>query len=434
MSDKMEKNQDDTEGFDFIREKIKEKPINKKKILIGLLINLIFAIVFGIVSCAAFVLAKPYFNKVLSKNENPTINIPEDEQEVAIEETPDEVVEEEVSEPEQPDPVVVTKPLEIDDYLNLESNIYDIGFEANKSIVTVLSLRDEQDMLNTTYENANKSSGIIISADQELIVVTGKDTLEDANNIIVSFSNGESVKANLRKVDLETGIAILAIPLDGISEAAKETYKAATLGNSYSVRQGTPVIALGNFNGNINAIAAGNVIASSGVLTVTDIDFTMLATNIQGSGQAGGVIINFQGEVIGIFLKDYSSSGGQSTVTALSISELKGILERLSNNQEIPHIGMLLNTVTSEAEQQYNLPKGVYVSDIITDTPAMNSGIQRGDIIIKFNDKEIVTTNDFEEQLFACSIGEEVELTVARRTGEDEFEEIECNTMVDVLK
>lgn len=432
MSDRIEKNEDDSEGFDFIREKIKEKPINKKKILIGLCVNLIFAIVFGIAACASFVLAKPYFNKVFTKNENPTINIPEDDQVVAVEEeTPDQVIQEEPAEPEQ---VVVTKPVELSDYLNLESEIYDIGREANKSIVTVIAQSSELDLLNSSFANESITSGLIISADQELVILTEKTVVQGIDSIFVTFSNGQNAKASIRKMDANTGIAVLTVPLGEVPEEAKETYKAATLGNSYVIRQGTPILALGSFSGYSDAIARGNVTASTGMIATTDVDFTVLSTDIVGTGQAGGVLINLQGEVIGLFLKEHSGSDGQSTIAAISISELKGIIERLSNDQDIPHLGLELNTVTDAAADQYSLPMGVYVLDIITDSPAMTSGIQRGDVIIKFNDKDIVTTNDYEEALFDCSLEEEVKITVKRSSGESGYENIECNATVNVLK
>lgn len=425
MPDKLKQNQEAKEEFGFIREKIKEEPLNKKKILMKLGWNAILAVVFGLVACATFVLAKPHLNKYLAQTENPTIEIPEDEQEAESEE--------ETSKTEKVY-ITNTKPLEISDYENLQSEIYDIGTEANKSIVTVTGQTNDIDLFNDTYQNERKTSGLIITDNgQELLVLTDRSTIEEVESIVVTFINGESVPAQLKKYDTITGIAILSIPLDTISEEAKSAYKGAVLGNSYVIRQGTAVLALGNFSGYNYAIAQGNVTSSSGTASAVDMEFTVLATNIPASSHGSGVLINLKGEVIGLILKDFSGIAGESTLTALSISELKDIIERLSNNENIPYLGISGTTVTDEDIEKYKLPKGVFVSSVEIDSPAMAAGIKRGDIIIEFNGKEIFTTNDYEKALLDCSVEGNAKITVMR-LGAEKYTEIVCNAEVNVLQ
>ncbi|RDU24582.1 S1C family serine protease [Anaerosacchariphilus polymeriproducens] len=433
MSDKIEKNQDDTEGFDFIREKIKEKPINRKKVLIGFGLNLIFAIVFGLVACTTFLLAKPYINKLINKTENPTISIPQDKMDDEItEETPDQT-EQEKSVPEQ---VIITntQQLQTVDYENLQSEIYDIGAEANRSVVTVTGLRKETDLFDAAYQNEFKTTGVIIAVNQhEILIVTDKSIVENIDSIIVTFSNDKCVNAEIKKYDTTLGITVLRVPMEKISEEVKEGIKAATLGNSYVVRQGTTVMAVGNFCGTTHAIAQGNVTASSGKVSVVDANLTVLSTNIPGDSKSSGVLINMKGEVIGLILKNYSALNSGNTTAAVSISDLKAYIECLSNGQDVPRLGISALTVSEEAEHQYQVTKGVYVSDVALDSPSMIAGVQRGDVIIKFNGEKILNMNHYKEALFKCPLEGQAKITVMRY-GPEGSTQIECNAIVKALK
>lgn len=433
MSDKIEKNQNDTEGYDFIREKIKEKPINKKKVLIGFGLNLIFAVVFGLVACTTFILAKPYLNKLLTKAENPTISIPQDKiDEVEPEETPDQI-EQKKSVPEQ---VIITntQQLQTVDYENLQSEIYDIGAEANKSVVTVTGLRKQTDLFDAAYQNEFKTTGVIVAVNQqEVLILTDKSIVENIDSIIVTFSNDKCANAEIKKYDAILGITVLKIPMEKISEEVKKGLKAATLGNSYVVRQGTTVMALGNFCGTTHAIAQGSITASSGKVSVLDANLTVLSTNIPGDSKTSGVLINMKGEVIGLIFKNYSAIASGNTVAAVSISDLKAYIECLSNAQDIPRLGISATTVSEEAEYQYQVTKGVYVSDVALDSPAMKAGIQRGDVIIKFNGEKIINMNHYKEALLKCSLEGQAKITVMRY-GPEGSTQIQCNAIVNAIK
>ncbi len=95
-----------------------------------------------------------------------------------------------------------------------------------------------------------------------------------------------------------------------------------------------------------------------------------------GSKNGSGALINLNGEVIGLVTQGYSSEGDQNTLTAISISELKPVIEMLSNNKDIPYIGLEITTVTNTIAKENDIPKGVYIKDVKMDSPAMAAGLQ----------------------------------------------------------
>ena len=102
-----------------------------------------------------------------------------------------------------------------------------------------------------------------------------------------------------------------------------------------------------------------------------------------------GALVNVDGEIIGIVMQGYSSAGDENTLTAISISELKALIEMLSNGQDIPYIGLEVTTVTAAIEREYEIPKGAYIKDVCMDSPAMAAGLQNGDVITEIDGDEI---------------------------------------------
>ena len=128
-----------------------------------------------------------------------------------------------------------------------------------------------------------------------------------------------------------------------------------------------------------------------------------------GSKNGSGALINLNGEVIGLVTQGYSSEGDQNTLTAISISELKPVIEMLSNNKDIPYIGLEITTVTNTIAKENDIPKGVYIKEVKMDSPAMAAGLQ------------------------SLTPGDVAEVTIQRQ-GNDGYTEIKCPVTVSVLQ
>ena len=218
----MKQKEQNEQEFAFIKEKIKDKPINKRRLLIHAGFNLLCAVVFGVVACFVFVLLKPYLEEWLYPKEESTISIPKDDAPQEGEEDGEEEEEEKKEPPPQPESqtVVVQEELEIEDYQKLQDKLYNIGKQANKSVVTVTGVTSGMDWFNTPYENENRAAGVIIgNSGQELLILTEKKVIVDAQEINITFIDGTMASASLKKYDGNTGIAIISVPLEDIPEA-----------------------------------------------------------------------------------------------------------------------------------------------------------------------------------------------------------------------
>lgn len=448
--------------FSFIKEKIKDKPINKRRLMYKILWVIFGGILFGLIASLTFVVAKPKFEKMTEPQPDTTITIPKDqldqsdeasqtgeENEQSEEDTsqrPDDQTQQPGKEDEEggasgeqpmlPETVYVEKELEVKDFQILQNKLYAIGKKANRSVVTVTGVTSNTDWFDSAYERESQASGIIIANNgQELLILTEKKVIANAEAISITFMNDDVVTAALKKYDANTGIAIISVNLEEISEETMGKIDIATLGNSLAVTQGTAVLAIGSPLGSTYSILTGTITSSGNTVSTWDSTYTIFTTDIMGSTQGSGVLINLDGEVVGLVMQDFSSVGDQNTITALSISQVKEIIEDLSNGKAIPYLGLKLSTVTDEIAKEYGIPNGVYIKNVETDvpSPAMNAGLQEADVIIAMNGEEVMTVEEYTEMLLSLSPEQSVKIKVLRQSGE-EYVEMEFTATVGVLQ
>lgn len=421
-----EKKQD---KYEFISEKIKEKPINKRKILFFSVFMIGMAVMFGIVASFVFTVCQPKMEEMLHPREDASIFIPKDEPQA---ETEEKSTETEETETEQP-PEIIYEELTLADFQQLQSQMYAVGKEANKSIVTVTGVKSNTDWFNNAYESKGQGSGIIIAdSGEELLILTEKKVIADVQSVYVTFVNDVSVEAAIKKYDGNTGITVLSVLAEEIDAETKNAISVAVLGNSLGVTQGTLALAVGSPLGTNYSILTGNITSSSNTISTVDANYSIFTTDIVGSKSGSGVLINLKGEVIGFVTQGYSSDGEQNTLTAISISELKPVIEMLSNDKDIPYIGLEIKTVTNTIAKENDIPKGVYIKDVKMDSPAMAAGLQRGDVITEIDGEAVVSADSYETKLLSLIPGNMVAVTVQRQVN-DGYTEIECQVNVSVL-
>lgn len=425
----------DNDKFSFINEKIKEKPLNKRRLLLhtGYIVGV--AVVFGVVASLTFAFLQPKFSEMLYPKQEPVVTIPKDD--IADTEATEQVSTEttEQAEPETEVPIVQEpREFEIADFQNLQNELYAVGREANKFVVTVTGVKSDTDWFNNAYESKGQASGIIIADNgQELLILTERKVISGAEEIFVTFINDVSVEASMKKYDGNTGIAVLSVPREDVDEATMNAIAIAELGNSLVTPQGMIAIAVGSPLGTTYSVLTGSITSTTNSISTVDNNYTVFTTDIVGSTKGSGVIINVSGQVIGLVMQDYSSDGDQNTLTAISISELKTLIEMLSNNQDIPYIGLELTTVTNDIANEYDIPKGAYIKEVKMDSPAMAAGLQKGDVITKMGGEAIYTVDSYESKLLELKPDERVKIVVERQSAGG-YKEIICAVDVSVLQ
>lgn len=423
----------DNDKFSFINEKIKEKPLNKRRLLLHAGYIAGVAVVFGLVASLIFAFFQPIFSQMMYLEQEPVVTIPKDDirETETTEQTSTEILEQ--PEPEQP---VAPEPreFEITDFQNLQNELYAVGREANKFVVTVTGVKSDTDWFNNAYESKGQASGVIIADNgQELLILTERKVISGAEEIFVTFINDVAVEASMKKYDGNTGIAVLSVPREEVDEATMNAIAVAELGNSLVIPQGMIAIAVGSPLGTNYSILTGNITSTTNSISTVDANYTVFTTDIVGSTKGSGVLINASGQVIGLVMQDYSSDGDQNTLTAISISELKTLIEMLSNNQDIPYIGLELTTVTNDIANEYDIPKGAYIKEVKMDSPAMAAGLQKGDVITKMGGEAIYTVDGYESKLLQLKPDERVKIVVERQSAGG-YKEITCVVDVSVLQ
>lgn len=398
------------------------------------------AVIFGLIACFTFLVLEPVFSNWLYPEEDPA---PVQLQEEAANEEmlpEDMVLETESEEEKESTPVTSTVVQKIDmsvsDYQKLYSNLYKLVQDAAKSMVTVTGVVSDVDWFNNTYENKGQTAGLIVADNgKELMILTEKETVEQAEKVHVTFCDSTQVTATLKQSDPTTGLAVICVNLTDIAEETKEIIKAAKLGssNSGSGLLATPVIALGRPMGNVSSVAYGMITSMDTVLNLTDGNYRLLTTDIYGSTNGSGVLINLNGQVLGIISQRNNSSDAKNLVSALGISDLKSNIEKLSNGQAMATLGIYGTDVPEEIQESQGVPAGAYVTGIVMDSPAMVAGIQSGDVIVKMGTEEITTFQEYNKEMMSLVPDSQITITIMRQV-QDEYQEMAVDVILDTLK
>ena len=231
----------------------------------------------------------------------------------------------------------------------------------------------------------------------------------------VTFANGDQATAAIKGTDTETGLTVLAVEKDALVETTTESIQFISLGRSAGARlTASPVVAIGRPLGKQNSVVFGMITSEDTVLSLTDANYKLLTTDIYGSTDATGLLINMDGQVIGVINQSYNNKTAANLISAIGITELKLVLQRMSNGFENSYLGIKGTDVPEEIAVSLKVPQGAYVTGIVMDSPAMAAGIQSGDVIVQMK-LEIRSFKDYTEAVRQKNPGEVVEMVVMRQ-------------------
>ncbi len=427
---------------DFMKETIKQRPLNRRKLIRRTLITAAMAVIFGTVACLTFLLLEPIISNRLYPEEEPsTVVFVEETEENEI--LPEDMIADDsqmnpeptqppVLEDEQIAQVLSEMKLGVEDYGSLYSALSTVAKEANKSLVTVVGVTSDIDWFNNPYENEGMIAGVIVADNgKELLILTNVRTISDADSLKITFTDNMEYEASIKKKDNNTELAVLSVPKASMERDTLDAVQPIDLGTSAgSNLAGTPVIALGQPMG-VNSVCYGFVTSSGNIINLPDSRYKRMTTDIYGSTSATGILINLKGQLIGIIDTYNNNSDTKNLIGALGITELKKVIERLSNDKDIPYMGVHGADVTPEAHEELEVPFGAYIMEIDMDSPAMTAGIQSGDIIVTVEENKITTY----QELVNCIIGSEPEQTISvglLRQGPEGYAEIELEVVLSM--
>lgn len=406
-------------SYEFLKETIKEKPVDKKKLVKHILRILLSGALFGLAATAVFALAAPEITEnIEKKQEQSQIQFPSDTKN-SEENKKNSTAEDNSSEAgSQP----AAEELTPETYQKLFADVFATAQEAEKAMVRVR--KNDEEWFQTPYEN--EISGLLVAeSGQELFALTEYRIVENVDRIQVVFYDGTIADARFLKGDTNTGFVILKIPKSGISAKTQESIAIAPLGESYTVDQGEPVLAIGSPMGYSDSVGYGIVTSTCNTVAKTDAEYSLLTTDIAGSSLGSGVLLNLEGEVIGLIAQSFAREDTQNLVTGLGVSEVKEMIQILSDEtKDIVYLGITGKSITQDISVKKGIPIGVFVEQVEVDSPAMQVGIQNGDVIIELNGEKIETVKGYQQQLKSCKAGETIKVK-AMRQGTEGYVEVD---------
>lgn len=423
---------------DFMREKIKSRPINSKKLLRRTITTIVMAIIFGIVACCTFLLLQPLLsNQLGSSNKSQTaVSFPsetvsdeiqredliasEEEKAAADAASAQASVNESVTEAAEKEVAAALSSLSLSsaDYASIYDSLREVAQNAETSIVTVTAATQDTDFINDSFVREASTSGLIVAiTDSETLILADSRNISDAQTIMVTFNDESYAEAKIKATDHVTGLCIITVSNSDIADETAEVITAATLGTSLTANlQGTPVIAVGSPTGTPESFCYGMITSTGQVLDLTDSRYSLMTTDIYASPRASGFIINLSGSVIGVIDMSYNEEGLENIISAIGISDVKTLIQNLSNGIVPPYFGIHASDIPTYLTEDGSLPTGVYVSKIETGSPAMDSGLQSGDIITKIDGESVTSYSQLLGLLYARSSGDTITITVMRQT------------------
>ena len=291
----------------------------------------------------------------------------------------------------------------------------------NKSVQEVL---DMYGMGIREYEQASAGSGIIIGKnDTELLIVTNAHVIDKAKTLTVGFIDGEVYEATVKGSDSDNDIAVIAVSLSDIAGSTLDAIKIATIGDSEALQIGEQVVAIGNAMGYGQSVTTGIVSALNRTIDGSDDGTYYIQTDAAiNPGNSGGALLNMDGELVGINSAKLANTKIEGMGYAIPIAAANEIMEDLMNmitrervaDKDAGYLGISGFSVTNEVASAYGIPKGIYVSETTEGAAAEKYGIQKGDVILKFDGMGMDSINKLRDRLDYYKAGETVDIIVAR--------------------
>lgn len=282
-------------------------------------------------------------------------------------------------------------------------------------------------------------SGIIIGqSDSHILIVTNNHVVNEAEKIEIVFADDSKAEASIKGTDSNSDLAVLEVAIEDLSAETLNSIKVARLGNSNNLKAGEMVIAIGNALGYGQSVTVGYISALERELNVQGFKMKLIQTDAAiNPGNSGGALLNIYGEVIGINSIKLADTKVEGMGYAIPISDAIPMINLLMNNKvlEVSEMGFLginvetAQNVTEDLSKIYNIPVGIFINDVVKDSPAEKAGLKPGHIIVGFDDIKIETIDDLLNVLTYSRPGDEVVIKI-KELNNGQYEERELNVVL----
>lgn len=413
-----QKQNSEEEEYSFLQEIIKDEAGDQAKWKHDVLRRIQLGLIFGLVACFTFFACKPWVEKRFE--EDPTeVTIPQDEQ------REEEQTQQEGEQVQEQKTVLTTET-----YQEMLNNLKQVSGEVRKSVVEIQGAVTEEEFSKDQEDKEKSISGMIVADNgQELLILAGELPVKDAKIIRVTFSGDNQCDAILKSRDAGLGLCVYAVQRKNIADDVWAQIETATLGGSKVVSEGDTVIAVGKLYGCDTIAGYGVIESGENYLDKADGQYQTIYTDVAGDISGSGVLVNIRGEVIGIINTSVRTDDQTNKISGYGISDIKDVIELLSNGKNVPYLGVSGVEVSSEMQGQ-GIPQGVYVKEVDAGSPAMTAGIQSGDIITNIADTDIINLLGYHNTLMKQNVGDKILVRGKRQGTGGEYVDIDFGVTV----
>lgn len=300
----------------------------------------------------------------------------------------------------------------------IETTITQSVEKVGSAVVTVLGvIPGQQTFFGRTSDQEVNGSGVIVS--ESGYIITNNHVVENITQVSIIFADGEQMPAEIIGTDIYADLAILKV--DGPVPTT------ATFGNSDALKPGETVIAIGSPLGDFKNTVTVGVVSATGRMIETGQGYNMedlIQTDAAiNQGNSGGPLVNLAGEVVGINTLIVRGSGAGSSVAeglgfAIPSNSAAAVAEQIIQKGYFsrPYLGIRWQPITPRIAVTYRLPVewGVYVTEVISNSPAEMAGLRQGDIITKIGTITLDAQHSYINTIFKYTPGETTTLEFIR--------------------
>lgn len=311
------------------------------------------------------------------------------------------------------------------------SNVASVVNEVMPSVVSITSTIQSSNYYGFgTQESEGAGSGFIIAKTKDnLMIATNNHVVSDATSLTVGFADDTTAKATVVGTDSSADLAVISVKIKDIKDSTASKIKVATLGSSDDLKVGEEVVAIGNALGYGQSVTTGVVSAKNREVSLTDGTMNLLQTDAAiNPGNSGGVLINMDGQVVGINNAKLEDTSVEGMGYAIPITTAKTILTDLMNassvsTKDAAFLGVVGRDINESYSSALGIPSGIYVSQVVSGSPAEKAGISAGDVITKFEGNNVSTMSGLKEKLALKKANTKVKITFKRANQSGTYEE-----------
>lgn len=304
------------------------------------------------------------------------------------------------------------------------ADLSDVVDAAMPSLVAITTEGEESIMSwfgRQTRKTKDMGSGVIVDKDaKSLFIITNNHVIDGATHLAVAFFDGSTAKGKIKGRAAYTDLALIEVRLSDLNKKTIDKVKVAKIGDSNKLKVGQMAMAIGNALGYGQSLTVGYISAKDRVVTVNDITMKLIQTDAAiNPGNSGGALLNLNGEVVGINSAKFSDRAVEGMGYAIPMATVKPLISELKTSKNLTdkergYLGIYYKEIDDASHEAFNMPYGLYISDVAEKGGAKKAGLIKGDIIAALNDNETLKSDAINSIILGKRKGDKVKVTFYR--------------------